>query len=87
VGRSVNELHLRVSRIVLAQTFDSPLTAMDGTIVYDPKHAPSLIVGRPRHNLDQAIKGRNAVDRLTSPEDSGMGDIQGTQIDAGSPRL
>jgi hypothetical protein len=54
---------------------------MHRTVIQDPKDTTGLVVGWSRHHLfDQAIKGRDAIDGLAPAEDSGVVDIQSTEI-------
>lgn len=56
-------------------------TAMRGSIVHDPEHAPGFVARWPRHDLlDQSVTGSDPGAEFTTAEDSGSVDIQGRQV-------
>jgi len=88
VSGSMDELQLRVPRILLPETLDSGLPAMDGAVIYNPKDTSSVLVGRPRHYLfHQTIKRSDAICGFTPAEDSGVVDIQCTEVNPGAAAL
>ena len=80
--RSVGEPQAREA---VLETADGSLAAVGRAIVDNPEHAAGLVVGGPGHDLlDQTVKRSDTVMGLAAAEDTGLMDIQSSQVGPGA---
>src|SRR5690242_18670250 len=82
VDRTMDE---NESRVFVLEASNRRQSTMGGTIVNDPEHTPSIIVGRPGHHLiDETIKRRNSRPPFAAAKYSGTVNVKGGQVGPGS---